>query len=221
MAAATRSRLRSSAGAVRGARPQHRRLRAGDAGRPAPVHGHSRDGPRPPPGDSTEESPRAARTRWAVAALAASALVFGIGSRRSFQLRQLRRASQDSHDCLTPRRELLIRAQKVHPLDYFYALEEARFEPARGSARHAVARASTRSTARCASVRPARRCTLEVARNLWHFGLRPQALLEWRTAVDLQPSLFTAALGELFSTGAKPQELAAVASSRSDTCWSW
>ena len=154
------------------------------------------------------------KMRWAVAALAASALVFGIGSTAH--------SSSDNFDALLrqprlpdARHELLIRAQKVHPLDYFYALEEARFEPLQGprgtpSPRlHALNRAMRLCPA-CETVH------LEVARNLWHFGLRPQALLEWRTAVDLQPSLFTAALGELFSTGAKPQELAAVASSRSD-----
>jgi tetratricopeptide (TPR) repeat protein len=163
---------------------------------------------------ATEASSGAAKMRWAVAALAASALVFGIGSTAH--------SSADNFDALLrqPRlpdaqHELLIRAQKVHPLDYFYALEEARFEPIQGprgtpSPRlHALNRAMRLCPA-CDTVH------LEVARNLWHFGLRPQALLEWRTAVDLQPSLFTAALGELFSTGAKPQELAAVASSRSD-----
>jgi tetratricopeptide (TPR) repeat protein len=52
----------------------------------------------------------------------------------------------------------------------------------------------------------------EVARNLWRMRLRPQALLEWRTAVEIQPALFPSAMGELFGQGAKPQELAAVAS---------
>jgi tetratricopeptide (TPR) repeat protein len=43
-------------------------------------------------------------------------------------------------------------------------------------------------------------------------GLRRQALLEYRTAVELQPSLFSATTNELFVEGASPQELAAVAS---------
>jgi tetratricopeptide (TPR) repeat protein len=47
-------------------------------------------------------------------------------------------------------------------------------------------------------------------------GLRPQGLLEWRTAVEIQPALFPSAMGELFAQGAKPQELAAVASSNGD-----
>ena len=51
---------------------------------------------------------------------------------------------------------------------------------------------------------------VEVARNLWSLGLRRQALLEWRSAVDIQPSS-SPALGELFAAGAKPEELAAIA----------
>ncbi len=115
---------------------------------------------------------------------------------------------------MTPaaRHALLARAQKTHPLDYFYALEDARAEPLKGppgspSPRlHGLNRAMLLCPT-CEAVH------VEVARNLWTMGLRSQALLEWRTAVDLQPRLFSPMLGELFASGAKPQELAAVASS--------
>ena len=78
------------------------------------------------------------------------------------------------------------------------------------------------STARCGLCPSCEAVHVEVARNLWQLGLRPQALLEWRTAVDLQPRLFSPALGELFASGAK----AAGAGRRRllqqrPTCWSW
>jgi tetratricopeptide (TPR) repeat protein len=44
-------------------------------------------------------------------------------------------------------------------------------------------------------------------------GKRGQALLEWRATVDLQPLLLSPTLGELFALGAKPEELAAIATS--------
>jgi tetratricopeptide (TPR) repeat protein len=52
---------------------------------------------------------------------------------------------------------------------------------------------------------------VEVARNLWKIGLRRQAVMEWRAALDMQPALFKTAVGELFTAGAKPEELAALA----------
>jgi hypothetical protein len=108
------------------------------------------------------------------------------------------------------RKELLVRAQQTHPLDYFYVLSAASLEPLaapRGSPSprlHALNRA-LRLCPSCELVHA------EVGRNLWRLGLRPQALLEWRTAVEIQPGLYGPALGELFAEGATPPQLAAVA----------
>jgi tetratricopeptide (TPR) repeat protein len=113
------------------------------------------------------------------------------------------------------RLQLLQRAQRVHPLDYFYALNYARLEPV-GSPEggpsprfHALNRALALCPA-CEVVHA------DVARNLWSIGRRRQALLEWRTTVDLQPKLLRPVIGELFAAGARPEELAAAASSRPD-----
>jgi tetratricopeptide (TPR) repeat protein len=54
---------------------------------------------------------------------------------------------------------------------------------------------------------------VEIARNLWQLGLRRQALLEWRSAVVLQPRLFTVTLNELFRLHATPEEMTSLASS--------
>ncbi|HVV51789.1 MAG TPA: O-antigen ligase family protein [Polyangia bacterium] len=164
--------------------------------------------------DRSEGISWTSKASWALPALAASALVFGIASTAH--------PSFDNFDALLKQRrppeaqlELLHRAEAVHPLDYFYALEESRFDPLRGppgagSPRlHALNRAMRLCPA-CEAVHVA------AARSLWHMGLRPQALLEWRLAIDLQPSLFSATLGELYASGAKPEELAAVAASRAD-----
>ncbi len=123
--------------------------------------------------------------------------------------------SSDSHELPDARHELLVGPRRSTPsttstLSRTRDSSRSRVRPERRPL------GSTRSTARCASVRPARRCTSRWPETSGTSDCGRQALLEWRTAVDLQPSLFTAALGELFSTGAKPQELAAVASSRSD-----
>ena len=42
---------------------------------------------------------------------------------------------------------------------------------------------------------------VEVARNLWSLGLRRQALLEWRSAVDIQPKLLAPASGRAVRGG--------------------
>jgi tetratricopeptide (TPR) repeat protein len=151
------------------------------------------------------------RSRWAwpMAAAAFVCLAFGVGS--------LVHASYDDFDALlrtarpgTERRELLERAQKTHPTDYFYVLAYAQLQPiaaATGGPSPRL-RALNRAIRLCPSCEQVH---MEIARSLWHVGRRQQALLEWRTAVDLQPLLFPPALGELFSLGAKPEELAAVA----------
>jgi tetratricopeptide (TPR) repeat protein len=151
-----------------------------------------------------------AAKKWAIVGFASAGLLFGIAS--------VAHASYDDFDALlkkqagADRRALIVRAEQAHPLDYFYALEDARtapLQPAPGSPSprlHALNRAFQLCPS-CEAVH------LEVARNLWQLGLRRQALLEWRTAADLQPSLFLPILGELFAAGAKPEQLAAVASS--------
>ncbi len=120
---------------------------------------------------------------------------------------------------MTPpvRRALLTRAEETHPLDYFYALEDARLQPLKGAPGTPSPRmhALNRALGLCPTCDAVH---VEVARNLWRIGLRPQALLEWRTAVELQSRLFPPALGELFAVGAKPQELAAVASPSATGC---
>jgi tetratricopeptide (TPR) repeat protein len=111
---------------------------------------------------------------------------------------------------LAQRRDLLVEAQRAHPLDYFYALSYAQVEPLKGPSGtpsprlHALNRA-LRLCPACESIH------VEVATNLWRMGLRGQALLEWRSAVELQPSLLPVVLGKLFAAGAKPTELAAIA----------
>jgi tetratricopeptide (TPR) repeat protein len=139
-----------------------------------------------------------------------AALVFGALS--------VAHASDDDFDRLlkrahgvAERREVLLRAQRVHPTDYYYALAFAGTEPlkpgpdGRSPRLHALNRA-LRLCPRCQNVHVA------VGRSLWQLGLRKQGLVEWRTALDLQPDMFMAAIDELSRAGAKPQELAAVAS---------
>ena len=142
----------------------------------------------------------------AVAGLAALGLVFGIESTAH--------SSNDDFDALLRRAHtrseqmaVLARAERTHPLDYFYALDEARLEPLAGSPSprlHALNRA-LRLCPSCETIHA------EVARNLWAVGLRRQALLEWRTAVDLQPELLRPLLGEVFALGARPEELTSLA----------
>jgi tetratricopeptide (TPR) repeat protein len=109
------------------------------------------------------------------------------------------------------RRAILIRAQQAHPVDYFYALALSKLEPL-AAADHASPRmhALNRALTLCPSCEAVH---VEVARNLWKLGLRQQSLLEWRTAIELQPKVFSTATAELFKLGATPGELAAIASS--------
>ena len=103
-------------------------------------------------------------------AFACAGLMFGIAASRH--------SSYDDFDALlkkrmTPyaQRALLLRAEKTHPLDYFYALDDARLEPIKGppgspSPRlHSLNRA-LRLCPSCDAVH------VEVARNLWRLGLR-------------------------------------------------
>jgi tetratricopeptide (TPR) repeat protein len=147
---------------------------------------------------------------WSIAAMAAACALFGVAATRH--------RSADDFDALlkqTPnaeaRRTLLVRATETHPLDYFYALSQARLLPLQGSPGAASPRlhALNRALRLCPGCDTAH---VEVARNLWKLGLRRQALMEWRTAIEMQPSLFRPAVGELFMAGAKSEELAALAS---------
>jgi tetratricopeptide (TPR) repeat protein len=107
---------------------------------------------------------------------------------------------------------LLQRARRSHPLDYFYALAQAELEPLRGMPGRPSPRfhALNQALELCPSCEAVH---LTVARNLWSLGMRPQALLEWRSAVELQPALFNRVLGDVFALGAKPAELASIATS--------
>jgi tetratricopeptide (TPR) repeat protein len=162
------------------------------------------------PAAEAAPSSASARRTWPLVGAAAAGAVFGVVSAAS--------PSYDDFDALLKKkmpvaeeRALLTRAEETHPLDYLYALADARLEPLKGAPGtpsprlHALNRA-LRLCPSCESVHA------EVARNLWRMQLRPQALLEWRTAVEIQPALFPAAMGEIFAQGGKPQELAAVAS---------
>ncbi|HLK88494.1 MAG TPA: O-antigen ligase family protein [Polyangia bacterium] len=166
--------------------------------------------PAAPAGDRWDWS----RRSWPLVGAASLAALFGFVSLAS--------PAADDFDALLKQRmpipeerALLTRAEETHPLDYFYALADARLQPLKGAPGtpsprlHALNRA-LRLCPSCEAVHA------DVARNLWRMGLRPQALLEWRTAVEIQPSLFPGAIGEIFAQGGKPQELAAVASTSGD-----
>jgi len=153
-------------------------------------------------------APAPSRAPAAVAFGAIAALVVGVAAtahagNRDMDLMLKRVPAQE-------RRALLLEAQRAHPTDYFYALSFAQLEPLKAmpgtpSPRmHALNRALTLCP-NCESVHA------EIATNLWRLGLRSQALLEWRSAVDAQPSWLPMVLGKLFAAGAKPTELAAVA----------
>jgi tetratricopeptide (TPR) repeat protein len=153
-------------------------------------------------------SPSSGRA-WPVLALATLGVVFGIAA--------VAHASNDNFDALLrkttdleARRHLLERAQRAHPTDYIYVLAYARLEQVKPVAAgpsprlHALNRALLLCP-QCETIHA------EVARNLWRFGLHPQALLEWRSAVELQPEMLDEAFRSLFAAGANPQELASIA----------
>lgn len=147
--------------------------------------------------------------RWVAVGLAAVGCIAGIVS--------LARHGSDDFDALLRKahtvgeeRAVLARARQAHPVDYFYALADANLAPLRSAPGqpsprfHALNQALTLCP-NCEDVH------LAVARNLWALGRRRQALLEYRSTVELQPSLFTGVMGELFGSGAKPEELASIA----------
>jgi tetratricopeptide (TPR) repeat protein len=156
-----------------------------------------------------EPSPARGRWAWAAGATAFGCLALGVVS--------VAHASYDDFDALlksarvgTERRELLVRAQRSHPTDYFYVLAYAQLQPMAPTAGGPSPRlrALNRALRLCPSCEQVHQ---EIARSLWHVGKRGQALLEWRATVDLQPLLFPSTVGELFALGARPEEIAAIA----------
>jgi tetratricopeptide (TPR) repeat protein len=149
------------------------------------------------------------RAAWALVAVSCACLLFGAAS--------IAHPSDDDFDKLLKRargpaevRALLQRAQATHPTDYFYAFAYARTEPikptgGRSPRLHALNRA-LRLCPGCEQVHA------EVARTLWRMGLRGQSLVEWRVAMQAQPTALDQTLDELWRAGAKPEELAGLAS---------
>jgi Tetratricopeptide repeat len=126
-------------------------------------------------------------------------------------------ASYDDFDSLLrkthsaeARLDLLRRAQRAHPTDYYYLLVAASLEPIK--AREGGPSPRFHDLNRALSLCPTCEAVhVEIARGLWALKQHQQALLEWRTAVGLQPRLLNSAMGELFTGGATPEELASIA----------
>jgi tetratricopeptide (TPR) repeat protein len=142
--------------------------------------------------------------------LAMTGLIIGTGS--------LALASSDNFDVLLKNarsleqaRRISVRAQEVHPTDYFYVLSYANTQPLRGPEGGPSPRlhALNRALLRCPSCE---RVHVGVARSLWQMRRRGQAVSEWRTAVRLEPDSLSPALHELYNAGATAEEMAAVAS---------
>lgn len=149
------------------------------------------------------------RAGFGLAAAACLAALVGVLSTAHASNDDLDAALKKSVDAKVTR-QVLERAQTLHPLDYYYVLAYARFEPLRATNGGSSPRLHTLNRA----LRLCPQCELihvEVARLLWALGKRNQALLEWRSALTIQPILFAPALGELFAAGATPAQLAAVA----------
>jgi O-antigen ligase/tetratricopeptide (TPR) repeat protein len=154
--------------------------------------------------------PRAAM----VGATALVAIGIGIGS-----LAHARDVDFDGQikSAATPqaKRQIALRAEAAHPVDYFYVLAEAATDPVAPDAGGRSPRLHTLNHAlllcpRCANVHVA------VASTLWALGRRSQALGEWRAAIETRPELFKPALEQIWSAGARPEEAAALAGARPD-----
>jgi hypothetical protein len=157
----------------------------------------------------TQEAAISRRATWAIFGLTCASLLFGVAA--------IAHSSDDDFDNLLKRsrsveetRAILLRAQEAHPTDYFYAFAYARTEPikprdGRSPRLHALNRA-LRLCPECAQIH------IEVARTLWSMKLRSQSLVEWRVTMRIQPTLLGATMEELWRAGAKPAELAALAS---------
>jgi tetratricopeptide (TPR) repeat protein len=154
-----------------------------------------------------------ARAKWPVAALGGLGLIVGTAG--------VAHSSYDDFDALlkearpAAKAAIVARAQRVHPIDYFYAMADARLQPVRSPSGGPSPR--FRSLNRALALCPLCEAThVEVARNLWALGRRGQSLLEWRAAIGIQPKLLRPALGELFAAGARPEELASLAGAKPD-----
>jgi O-antigen ligase len=158
---------------------------------------------------AAEETSLSKRATWAIAGLAFASLLFGAAATAH--------SSDDDFDKLLKHastveesRAILLRAQEVHPTDYFYAFSYARTEPikpteGRSPRLHALNRA-LRLCPECAQIH------IEVARTLWKIRMRSQSLIEWRAALRIEPPLLEPTMEELWHGGAKPAEVAALAS---------
>jgi hypothetical protein len=156
-----------------------------------------------------QEASLSRRLTLGIAGLACASLLFGVGS--------VAHSSDDDFDKLLKHaktveesRTILLRAQQTHPTDYYYAFAYARTEPikptgGRSPRLHALNRA-LRLCPECAQIH------VEVARTLWKMRLRSQSLIEWRSVVKIEPPLLETTMDELWRAGAKPAELAALAS---------
>jgi Flp pilus assembly protein TadD/O-antigen ligase len=113
------------------------------------------------------------------------------------------------------RRELALRAQAAHPVDYFYVLAEAASVPIKPDSQGRSPRLHALNHAlalcpNCPEVHSA------VASTLWALGKRSQALTEWRTAVAILPLLYIPTLERAWGAGARPGELGIIAGSSAD-----
>ena len=115
--------------------------------------------------------------------------------------------------------EMARAAVDAHPTDYAYVLAQAMAEPLLGPGKSSSPRLQllNRAMILCPQCAGAHR---EAARNLWRLGRRQQSLAEWKTTLTLARSALWSALDELSKSGAKPDELAALADdqTRFDVC---
>ena len=109
---------------------------------------------------------------------------------------------------LTPASRALAHAASLaHPTDSAYALAEARLLPKRPDRTSVGARLRllNRAMLLCPLCVPAHE---EAARELWRLGHRQQSLVEWKIVVAESHRRLGVVLDELFTSGAKPGELA-------------
>jgi tetratricopeptide (TPR) repeat protein len=95
-------------------------------------------------------------------------------------------------------------ASLAHPTDYLYALAEAKLEPPTLAATSTRLRLLNRAIILCPSCTGAH---MEAARDLWRLGRHQQALLEWRTVLQISPVHLRQIFAELVRSGATAPEL--------------
>lgn len=111
----------------------------------------------------------------------------------------------DAHG--TARREIAVEAARVHPTDYYYPLAQALAEPLREGSRSPRLAALNRSTRLCPNCANVHRAT-GIA--LWQLGRQGQALGEFRTAMDLDPTSQWSILEELYARNATHEQVASL-----------